>query len=90
MAESTVTVQHRHGLHARPAAVFYRKTRQYRSAITIENLSRPGSGEVQVSPFALLQIGVRQGDAVRLRAVGEDADAAIAELTALIETNFGD
>jgi phosphotransferase system HPr-like phosphotransfer protein len=38
----------------------------------------------------LLQIGVRQGDAVRLRAIGDDADMAIADLMLLIETNFGD
>lgn len=90
MTEKTVTVRHQHGLHARPAALLYRKTREYRSAVTIQNLSRPGSGEVSLSPFTLLQIGVRQGDAVRLRATGDDADEAIACLTALIETNFGD
>lgn len=90
MVETTVTIRHRHGLHARPAALFYRKTREYRSAITIQNLSRPGSQEVPVSPFHILQIGVREGDAVRLRAVGEDATEAIASLMALIEKDFGD
>jgi phosphocarrier protein HPr len=90
MQETTITVQHRNGLHARPAAIFYRRTRQYRSAITIQNLTRPEYGEVPVSPFHLLQIGVRQGDAVRLRAIGDDADMAITELASLIRSNFGD
>jgi phosphotransferase system HPr (HPr) family protein len=90
MTETTVTVRNHYGLHARPAALLYRKTRQYRCAVTIQNLSRPESGEVTVSPLHLLQIGVRQGDAVRLRAIGDDADMAIADLMLLIETNFGD
>jgi phosphocarrier protein HPr len=90
MFETTITVHHHHGLHARPAALFYRKARNYRSAITIRNLSRPESGEVSVSPFHLLQIGIRQGDNVLLRATGDDAEAAIADLRELIATNFGD
>jgi phosphotransferase system HPr (HPr) family protein len=90
MIETTVTIQNHHGLHARPAALFYRKARKYRCAVTIQNLSRPGSSEVPVSPLHLLQIGVRQGDAIRLRATGEDASEAIADLTHLIETDFID
>ncbi|MDZ4718548.1 MAG: HPr family phosphocarrier protein [Roseiflexaceae bacterium] len=90
MIETTVTIRNHYGLHARPAALFYRKIRQYRCAVTIQNLSRPDSAEVTVSPLHLLQIGVRQGDAVRLRATGDDADMVIADLMTLIETNFGD
>jgi phosphocarrier protein len=90
MIETTLTINHPHGLHARPAALFYRKARQFRSKLTIQNLNRPESNEVPVSPFHLLQIGVRSGDAVRLRAIGDDAEIVIAELTALITTNFGE
>jgi phosphocarrier protein len=90
MAETTVTVHHRHGLHARPAALLYRRTRQYRSTITIQNLNRPEYGEVLISPINLLRLSVRQGDEVRLRAIGEDADLAIADISTLINTNFGD
>jgi phosphotransferase system HPr (HPr) family protein len=90
MAETTLTITHHHGLHARPAALFYRKAREYRCAVTIQNLSRPERGEVPVSPFHLLQIGVREGDAIRVRAVGDDADAAISALETLVSKNFGD
>jgi phosphocarrier protein len=37
-----------------------------------------------------LQIGVLQGHQIRLRATGEDAQAAIAALTQMIEENFGE
>ncbi len=90
MTEATLTVKNPVGLHARPAAVFYKKTREFKSKITIQNLSREGSKEVPVSPFQLLQIGVLQGHQIRLRASGEDEQVAIAALTKLIEENFGE
>jgi len=90
MVETTLTVTNAVGLHARPAAVFYKKTREFKSNITIQNLSRPETKEVPVSPFQLLQIGVSQGHRVRLRASGEDEQEAIAALTKLVEENFGE
>ena len=90
MVETTLTMTNAVGLHARPAALFYKKTREFKSKITIQNLSRPDSKEVLVSPFQLLQIGVSQGHRVRLRATGEDEQEAIAALTKLVEENFGE
>jgi phosphocarrier protein len=90
MTEKTLTITNAVGLHARPAAVFYKKTREYKSKITIQNLSRPDSKEVPVSPFQLLQIGVLHGHTIRLRATGEDEQAAIAGLAQLVEENFGE
>ncbi len=90
MIETTLTVTNAVGLHARPAAVFYKKTREFKSKITIQNLSRPDSKEALVSPFQLLQIGVSQGHRICLRASGEDEQEAIAALTKLVEENFGE
>ena len=90
MTEVTLKLANQIGLHARPAALFYRKTREFKSKITIQNLSRPDSKEVPLSPFYLLQLGVAQGHSVRVRADGEDEQAAILALTQLIEENFGE
>lgn len=90
MIETILTINNAVGLHARPAAMFYKKSREYKSKITIQNLSRPNTQEVAVSPFHLLQIGVSQGHQIRLRATGEDEQAAIAALTQLVEENFGE
>ncbi len=90
MTETTLTVRNAVGLHARPAAMFYKKTREFKSKITIQNLSRPGGKELPVSVFNLLQIGVLQGHQIRLRADGDDEQAAIAALTQMIEENFGE
>lgn len=90
MVETTLTVNHPVGLHARPAAVFVQKAREFKSKITIQNMSREQSKEVPVSAFNLLQIGVRSGHEVRIRAEGDDADQAVAALTQLIRENFGE
>jgi len=90
MIETTLTIRHALGLHARPAAEFYKKTREYKSRITIQNLSRPGSAQVLVSTFSLLQIGVKHGHQIRIWAEGEDERAAILALTTLVEDNFGE
>jgi phosphocarrier protein HPr len=90
MTEATLTVTNVVGLHARPAAAFYKKTREFKSRVTIQNLSRPDTKEVPVSPFYLLQIGVSQGHEVRLRAEGDDEREVIAALTTMIEEQFGE
>lgn len=90
IAEATLHITHPSGLHARPAALFYRKARSFKSRVTIRNLNRPESGELPVSPFNLLKIGVQQGHDVHIRAEGADANEVIAALTRLVEENFPD
>jgi phosphocarrier protein len=90
MIETTITVTNRSGLHARPANEFIEKVREFTSKVTIQNLSRPNTKEVPVSAFQLLQLGVRQGHEVRLRADGADEAASFAALRKLIEANFGE
>lgn len=90
MTEATVTVTHPVGLHARPAATFVQAARQFKSKITIENRDRPEKKPVGISAFNLLQIGVKSGHTVIIRAEGEDEQEAIAALVKLIEENFGE
>ncbi|HNP87896.1 MAG TPA: HPr family phosphocarrier protein [Kouleothrix sp.] len=90
MIETVLTITNAVGLHARPAALFYKKTREFTSKITIQNLSRPDTKELPVSPFNLLQLGVAQGHEVRLRADGIDEQAAIDALTQMVHDKFGE
>ena len=90
MTEVVLTVNNKDGLHARPAKDFIKKAREFGSAITIQNMSRPASQPVALTPVGLLNIGVRQGHAIRLRADGPDETEAIAALTQLVEDNFGE
>jgi phosphocarrier protein len=40
--------------------------------------------------LSVLTLGVNQGTEITIHAEGEDADAALQELVALIEDNFGE
>ncbi|HWQ14245.1 MAG TPA: HPr family phosphocarrier protein [Roseiflexaceae bacterium] len=89
MVEATLIISSPQGLHARPAADFYRTARAFKSRVTIQNLSQPNSSEVPVSLYNLLRLGVAQGHRVRVRADGEDERDAIRALAALVEQHRG-
>jgi phosphotransferase system HPr (HPr) family protein len=88
MAETTVTVTHAAGLHARPLAAFTRLARGFAAEITVENLTA-GKGPVSArSPVQLLLLGVRQGQTIRIRATGPQADDAVTALETLVRNGF--
>jgi phosphotransferase system HPr (HPr) family protein len=90
MTEIVLTVTNKDGLHARPAKDFINKVREFKSKVTIQNLSRPDSKEMAVTPVGLLNIAARQGHEIRVRAEGADAAEVIAALKQLVEDNFGE
>jgi len=91
MAEATITVLNRSGLHARPAATFVRTATGFGADVRLCNLSRdPGRMASAKSMLAVLGLGVGHGDEIRLEATGADADAAIDTLLALIAGGLGE
>lgn len=86
MAERTVTVASTSGLHARPAAV----VAQTAADLPIEVTIQKGEGEpVQAASILMLMtLGAVCGDEVTVRAEGDGADQAVAELAALLERNL--
>lgn len=85
MQERLVQIRHPLGLHARPAADFYRKTREFRSTITVRNVTRRSSTELPVSLINLLQLGAAHGHQILIRAEGDDEREAITALVALLD-----
>lgn len=77
-AEADAVVADPVGLHARPAALFVRLAGTFESRITV-------NGASGASVLEIMSLGVAQGDTVHLTAVGEDAHAAIAALTDMLE-----
>ena len=77
-AEGDAVVADPVGLHARPAALFVRLAGTFESRITV-------NGASGASVLEIMSLGVAQGDTVHLTAVGEDAHAAIAALTDMLE-----
>lgn len=87
MPEITLTVHHKVGLHARPAALFIQTARQFGCEVRVTYNTRQADAK---SILAVLALGVSQGAVITIRAEGEDAQEALAALQALVETNFGE
>jgi phosphotransferase system HPr (HPr) family protein len=72
------------GLHARPAGRFVSLAGRFRSEVQV---TREPDGWVSGrSVLSLLSLAAAQGTKLRIRAVGEDAQAAVAALGQLIES----
>jgi multiphosphoryl transfer protein len=76
-----IRVGHAVGLHARPAAALANAAKAFADEIWI---IRNGAQANAKSLIAIMALGVRQGDLVRIRACGPDAARAVQELAALI------
>ncbi|HKD75812.1 MAG TPA: HPr family phosphocarrier protein [Ktedonobacterales bacterium] len=84
--ERMVTVGSASGLHARPAAVFVQRAKSFQSEISLAKNEKSVNGK---SLLSVLTLGAEQGDQITLSARGEDAEAAISALAALLEENLG-
>lgn len=83
MIETMVRVENKTGLHARPAALFVEKTKQFKSDITIEKGCKKANGK---SILGILSLGIAKGSDIRISADGEDEIDALANLKTLVES----
>ncbi len=90
MVESTITIKHEAGLHARPAAIFCKTAQAYQANITVKNLTRDTPIVDAKSIISLFKAAVSQNHTIHVTAEGEDEEAALAALVGLIEDNFGE
>ena len=90
MAEATIQVKHKVGLHARPAALFVQTAAKFSSKIKVKNLTSNGNFVDAKSIIMVLTLGVMKDHAVVIQTEGTDADAALDALKSLIENNFGE
>ena len=86
MAQRSVTVASKSGLHARPAAVFVQEAKRFQSAVTVAKDDKTVNAK---SILSVLTLGASPGDQVILAAEGSDADAAIETLASLLERDLG-
>ncbi|MEN3357666.1 MAG: phosphocarrier protein HPr [Mycobacteriales bacterium] len=86
MAERTVVVRSRSGLHARPAAMFVRAAGKQPAAVKI----RKGDGPAvdARSMLSVLALGAGCGTEVTLQAEGDGADEAVAALADLLSRDL--
>jgi phosphocarrier protein FPr len=90
MAEATIPVKHKVGLHARPAALFVQTAAKFSSRVLVKNLTANGNFVDAKSIIMVLTLGVMKDHQVVIQTQGADAQAALEALQALIENNFGE
>lgn len=90
MAEATIPVRHKVGLHARPAALFVQAASKFTSTIKVRNLTANGNFVDAKSIIMVLTLGIMKDHEVLIQTEGADADAALEALKSLIENNFGE
>jgi len=85
-----LTIRNPSGLHARPAALFVKTAAGFSSSVRVANLTR-GKGPADAkSILSVLALGVSRDHEIELSADGDDAEAAIAGLTELVESGVGE
>lgn len=88
--EKTVTIKNKAGLHARPAALFVQVANKFDSDITVAKGKDVVNGK---SIMGILMLGAAKGSVVSIKAVGDDAEDAVKELSRLlledIDIGFG-
>lgn len=87
MPERTVTIVNKLGLHARPAAEIVKTAVKFKSHITIIRDELEVNGK---SIMGVMMLAAECGSTILLRAEGDDADAAIDALAALVAARFGE
>ncbi|HVN32702.1 MAG TPA: HPr family phosphocarrier protein [Thermoanaerobaculaceae bacterium] len=87
MAQLTVELINRLGLHARAAAKFVHTTSRFSSQVLVRHNDEEVNGK---SILGLLLLAAPCGSKLTVTAVGEDEGPALAAIEALIRERFGE
>ena len=87
MPEATVTLMNASGLHARPAKIFARAAAAAAADVSVEKDGRRVNAK---SVLSLLTLDCHQGDEIVISVEGDDAEATLADLVALVEAKLGE
>ena len=85
VAERSVEIVNSAGLHARPAAQLVKLASRFRCEIEV------GKDDMMVnakSIMGVMMLAAEKGSRIHIRCEGEDADAALEELAALVARGF--
>lgn len=80
-----LTIANKLGIHARPAAVFVKTANRFTAEIFVEKDGEKINGK---SIMGLMMLAAGPGSKLILHVRGEDAQAAITELEALVQRKF--
>lgn len=87
MPEREAKIVNKLGIHARPAAEIVKTAGKFKSSITIVREDLEVNAK---SIMGVMMLAAEFGSTVLLRAIGEDADAALDALATCIANKFGE
>lgn len=87
MVHKELKIVNKLGMHARAAAKFVNLASSFCSEIELEKGSRRVNGK---SIMGIMMLAAAKGSTVHLYADGDDENAALQSLEALIDTRFGE
>jgi len=86
-ADTTVTIVNRYGLHARPAAEFVKLSSGFTAKVMVEKDGLEVNGK---SIMGVMMLAAECGSILKIKAIGKDAPEAVAALTRLVQSGFGE
>ena len=87
VAERSVKVSNKNGVHARPAAEIVKLASKYASDITLSRDDLEVNGK---SIMGVMMLAAEFGSTLKVRAQGPDAETAVDALEKLITGKFGE
>jgi len=87
------TLINKSGLHARPGSLFTREAKKYASEITVAKLDEEGAPVKSCSAKSialLMAMMLKQGSRIEISAEGEDEQAAVDALAALVDSGLNE
>jgi phosphocarrier protein HPr len=87
MPEREVKIVNKLGIHARPAAEIVKTAGKFKSSITIIRDDLEVNAK---SIMGVMMLAAEYGSTITLRAVGDDAEAALDALSGVIANKFGE
>ena len=87
--ERSIEISNKYGLHARASTRLAQLAKQFQSSIFISTPSVTEEVDAK-SILGILTLGAEKGQVLRVKASGDDAEAAMAAIVRLIEQNFGE
>ena len=90
MVSKQTTIVNATGLHARPASTFVAEAKKFKSKVTIKDVDKDVPATNAKSIMMLLAAGLGCGAKVEISCDGEDEQAALDALVALVESGLGE
>ena len=87
VSKTEIIVQHKLGLHARPAALFVKTAQKFKSQIQVKSRQQEVNAK---SILNILSLAVHQGMSITVTAEGSVSEIAVAAIKKLVQDNFGE